>query len=168
MFPQVRRQPLFVSYHGYPNMWHARVLLSEIKDLEWITITPDGDMYPESLGLDSTEIRAVMDRGAPGVVPYALTVGGSQVYDFDTELSDAQLDLLVRVADALAHAERARRGLPDPPSREVHHRVTGKQPRASLVGGTDDGAALVVADDAAVRGGRPDDAGLCAYPPPLG
>ena len=173
MFRQARRQPVFVSYHGYPNMWHARFLISEVQDFEWITVTPDGDMYPEDLSPGSQEIRGIMDRASQDVLPYPLTVGGAQVYDFDAVVSTAQLDLKVRDADVLARAERDRRGLPDVVERVVHHRVSGKQPRAALFGGTPGGDALVAADGRGIAADDGGGAGLGAYlptgpDPPLG
>ena len=144
------KRPVLVRYHGYPNLYHGRFLLAAVQTdpQEWITVTPDGDTYPEDLSTRSREVAEVRDRGSQQIIPFGMR--GDRIYDFDQVVTEAQLDLLVADATVLARQERTRRGLPEPvvaADAVVDGGAGGGEPPAA------DGGALGGAPDAAARGG---------------
>lgn len=90
--------------------WHVRNLLAPIQHLEWVTLTPDGDTYPEDLRPESREIKQWRFRDSPLVVPYG--VSAPDLYDFASRPIGTQLYGLLAQGQAIASYERQRRGLP--------------------------------------------------------
>ena len=72
--------------------WHARILLAAVGEQDghdWhIAMTPDGGIYAEDYGAQSTDVRAVRGRAGPGIVPYG--VPGGRIYDFGGRPSSAE------------------------------------------------------------------------------
>ena len=93
---------LLVSYEMDPGWHHERVLLSSVIDDDWVVLTPDDDVYSESLSdWKSVEVLTGLDA-YPGSV-----VGG--VVQFGEPLTDEELLRFVARARETAVQERALR-----------------------------------------------------------
>ena len=93
---------LLVSYETDPGWHHERVLLSPIIDDDWLVLTPDDDVYSESLSdWKSVEVLTGLDTYPASVV------GG--VVQFGEPLGDEELLRLVASSRETAVQERALR-----------------------------------------------------------
>ena len=108
----VPKTQVLVAYVGWPNEWHARLLLSRMDAAWWCIITPDDDCYCEDLSGGSGDILAYRLRPADGSLPFGMEQ--RHVYDFRVQPSPAQIDVLAAEGVREAQLERGRRGIPEP------------------------------------------------------
>ena len=112
---------LLVQYRGYPNEWHARIILASVsldpQHEEYIIYTPDGDLYEEDVGPGSENIVATRVRPLDRSIPYGIV--GEQVYDFVALPSQGELAGLLHEGEAEAGRLRALRRLPLPPGGDL-------------------------------------------------
>ena len=83
--PRLSGSELLVQYRGYPNEWHARIILASVsldpQHEGYVIYTPDGDLYEEDVGPGSLEhILATRVRPLDRSIPFGIV--GEQVYDF--------------------------------------------------------------------------------------
>ena len=93
---------LLVSYETDPGWHHERLLLSPVINDDWVVLTPDDDVYAESL----SDWKSVEVLSGLGTYP-ASVVGG--VVQFGEPLGDEELLRLVATARETAVQERALR-----------------------------------------------------------
>lgn len=53
---------------GGPILWHEPLVLEHVQQDLYIVATPDA-VYAEDLGLLNNDVRTILERPAPGVVP---------------------------------------------------------------------------------------------------
>ena len=93
---------LLVSYETDPGWHHERVLLSPVIDNDWVVLTPDDDVYSESLSdWKSVEVLTGLDTYPASVV--------RGVVQFGEPLGDEELLRFVASARETAVQERALR-----------------------------------------------------------
>ena len=98
----------YVEYNGYPGVVHARLLLSCVEREDWVILTPDRDIYTETMRPDNPDFTLFFHI-PDGALPPGVPVG--QIYSFGAMTA-------VEYAQAMADGrlerdgERARRGLP--------------------------------------------------------
>ena len=131
--------------YGEPGpIWHSRVLLAHAGDQDWAILTPDHDVYIETMANENPDLVGFFYCGEGGVIPPH--VNPADVYAFHP-LTPAQLGAFRIQGEALAVAERARRGiavapgpLVPPPAAAGPPVVPG--PAAPVVGAIDTWVAL--------------------------
>lgn len=103
--------------YGEPGpIWHSRVLLAHAGDQDWAILTPDHDVYIETMANENPDLVGFYYCGEGGVIPPG--VNPADVYAF-RPLTPAQLGAFRIQGEALAVAEKARRGIalaPVPPA----------------------------------------------------
>ena len=75
----------------YPteNLWHTRLLCAHVAESEWVSLTPDGDLYEEVLEPQvNLDIEEVIELGVRGGLPRR--VPGNSVYAFGAPLTAAE------------------------------------------------------------------------------
>ena len=150
------KSEILVQYWGHPNVWHARYLLSQVSENQWVCVTPDNDVYADDLGPNSAEVEWVRARPPGHGVP--LGIAPPTVYDFNPHPTQDQLTALVAEGRREAIAECGRQGIAVPPLPGVV--VAGD---GGAIGGGGVGVLVAAGGGPAVGAG-----GGAAAPPPLG
>eukprot|EP00438_Fugacium_kawagutii_P030435 Skav216220 [mRNA] locus=scaffold238:349502:350698:+ [translate_table: standard] len=99
---------MFVNYGEVPEVYHTRLVLDHVENLDYIIGTPDLDIYTETLdpsNPDYTDCVAALPGGLvpPGINPLS-------VYAF-APMTAAELSQLMAAGRAEGALERARRGV---------------------------------------------------------
>ncbi len=69
-----------VDYGEIPQLWHTRLLLSQINGSNWVILTPDLDMYEEEMSLHNPDLNGFYYAGPAGGIPPHIPAGS--VYGF--------------------------------------------------------------------------------------
>ena len=81
-------QYLLVRYDEEQELHHMRFLCEHLGGLNWMILTPDGDIYEEDYAASNTDILSVHVMGPRGGVPQGINRG--RVYRFDDLLNDGE------------------------------------------------------------------------------
>ena len=97
---------VFLDYGVVGEPWHERVLLAHVGDADWVVLTPDFDMFVETVA--APPLDGVRAAAVPFALPTGLGIGrGNPVYRFDPRPSEAQLLQSRAEADRMAILGRA-------------------------------------------------------------
>ena len=101
----------YVEYAGFPGVVHGRLLLALVEHQDWIILTPDRDVYCESMDPANPDLSLffhIPDGSLPPGVPPI------QIYSFGGMAANEYAQLMVE-GRRERDAEMARRGLAGPP-----------------------------------------------------
>ena len=142
-----RGKKVLVCYADEPELWHARLLVEQVRGRTWVVATPDLDLYDEELDTAPGDIIGIRVVVVEGTLPVG--IGGGQVYDFADGVPDAaQMRRLRLEAKALVELAGAAR---DP---EVEGGAAAAGPpssdeigeRAGRARGSDEGAGIEIGE----------------------
>ena len=111
----------YVEYAGYPGVVHARLLLSQVEHSDWIIMTPDRDIYAETLVPDNPNFTLffhIPDGSLPlGVPPDQIyAFGGMTAREYAQALADGRAERdAERIARGLGPAAGGAGGVPVAP-----------------------------------------------------
>ena len=100
----------YVEYAGYAGVVHARLLLSHVTGGDWVILTPDRDVYVETMQADNPDFSLfihVADGGMPPGIP------PGQVYAFGA-MTGREYAQFIAAGRAERDAELGRRGMAIP------------------------------------------------------
>ena len=104
-----RADRVFIGYDEAGEPWHEHYLLAEVGAGDWVVVTPDNDVYIETIL--SPPLGGVRAAPPDGALPFGFgAVHGNPIYRFSVNPSPAQLEVLVQEVERMAAL--ARRGEP--------------------------------------------------------
>eukprot|EP00971_Amphidinium_carterae_P351824 6492296-Amphidinium_carterae.1 len=97
-----RGREVYIQYGG-ADLYHRRHLCAHISGARWVILTPDGDVYAETLSRDNADVTDIRVVGPRGEMPRGLT--GANVYNFGEPLERGELEQIYREAADMASLE---------------------------------------------------------------
>lgn len=145
-----------LNYGERPVLWHARLLLGQVDQELWMCLTPDFDMYSETLSLANPDLTDYEYLGSSAQPP--ARIAARTIYGF-APMDPGTLARYIQQGQAAAAAERQAMGLPAlgavvaaPPVAAVAGPAAAAVPLPGVLGGGPPAAAPAVA---AVAGAPP-------------
>ena len=93
---------------------HARIIIGHVDDHDYVCLTPDQDLWVESVFADMVDILGVYVRPADRTMPFLLPPDGTYLHDFVAGPTIAQWDGLLYLGQKAGNDERIARGLAAP------------------------------------------------------
>ena len=100
-----------VRFMANPVEDHARIIVGHVSGTDYVCLTPDQDLWIESLVADLVDIFGVYVRPADRTMPFMLPADGTYLHDFPAAPVAAQWDGLLFIGQTAANEERITRGL---------------------------------------------------------
>ena len=113
------------SRRGVKDLYHERLCLSCVTGADWVVLTPDVDMYVETLDATVNDDVTKVWFKLRGAMPPALK--GANVYAFPSSMTAKEKEGWLAQGRVLAEAEQVRRGIRRVP-------LTGGEPEDEAVG----------------------------------
>ena len=130
-----------VRFMANPAEDHARIIVGHVSGSDYVCLTPDQDLWIESLVADLVDIFGVYVRPADRTMPFMLPADGTYLHDFVAAPVAAQWDGLLFMGQTAANAERVVRGLVAAPVVPGAPVVPPLPPPAGVLAGLGVGAA---------------------------
>jgi len=100
-----------MRFNTGPPEDHSRVLIGHVDGDDYVCLTPDNDMWVETIVADGADVLLVALRPADLTLPFIFPADGTYLHDFVNRPQPAQQDGLLFLGQTAGNAERIGRGL---------------------------------------------------------